>query len=58
MKRFFATLVSIGIMLSLAGCVIFDVKEEHTETKEQLQEIPKQPTKNTVPQKTEPEETE
>ena len=57
MKRFFATLVSIGIMLSLAGCMIFDVKEEHTETKEQLQEIPKQPTKNTVPQKTEPEET-
>lgn len=57
MKRFMALIICMGMLLSLAGCVFFDIKEEHTETKEQLQEIPKQPTKNTVPHKTEPEET-
>jgi len=57
MKRFFSLIVSFGLLFSLAGCVVYDVKEDHTETKEQLQEIPKQPPKNTVPKKTEPEET-
>lgn len=57
MKRFFSLIVTFGLLLSLAGCVVYDVKEDHTETKEQLQEIPKQPPKNTVPKKTEPQET-
>ena len=51
MKRFFSLIVTFSLLLSLAGCVVYDVKEDHTETKEQLQEIPKQPPKNTVPKK-------
>ncbi len=57
MKRFLTLIVSIGMLLSLTGCVILEEKEDSTQQKEQLQETQKQPPKDTIPQETEPEET-
>lgn len=57
MKRFLTLIVSIGMLLSLTGCVILKEKEDPAQQKEQLQDFQKQPPKDTIPQETEPQET-
>lgn len=59
MKRIFALIVSIWMLLSLTGCVVFDIKEESYEEKKELQPTNTQTQpKNTEPEETQPEETE
>lgn len=57
MKRFLTLIVSIGMLLSLTGCVILKEKENPAQQKEQLQDFQKQPPKDTIPQDTKPQET-
>lgn len=57
MKRFMALIVCIGMLLSLAGCVVFQVEETYKEKKEPKPTKVKTEPKNTEPEETEPEET-
>lgn len=57
MKRFLALIVSIGMLLSLAGCVVFQVEETYEEKKEPKPTKVQTEPKNTEPEETEPEET-
>lgn len=57
MKRVFALIVCIGMLLSLAGCVVFQVEETYEEKKEPKPTKVQTEPKNTEPEETEPEET-
>lgn len=54
MKRLFVFLVSIGILLSSSGCIVWNVKEEIHQNKIE----PNHTTAETQPDETQPEETE
>ena len=54
MKRFFALIVSIGLLLSLSGCIVWNVKEDIQQDRVEL----KPTTAANQPEETPPEETE